>query len=346
MNKMWFIILLSALVSCGPDTSLRKEIAGYYRLNLPCEDCRFGVHSVNLKEDGTFEYYNVYVGTDRKDRYRGNWTENEEGYLALSSEEMEEDLILENTGSGLRIFRPHNMRGGGKVDPVFKRAQFAETLESEAQFLNGTDLYAEGYQARWFIAIGLNKFIQIKHPKSGEILNMPYQKPEADYVERTNTWRLEYKGEQMIITHYRRQCEEDKPAHIEFEIGDQSREACVDYLDYRFELHRPWELISFNGASVDPKPLHRGLPVLEIDVINGRGLGHTGCNVWNGGMKLKNTNVIFMPGPMSNAFCEDKGFETEYIKNLGQQLEYRLENGNLILSAGQKELYIYHPFEE
>ena len=195
-NKSLLALSISILILIGCDMQSSKEgikdVSGHYRLNLPCEDCKMNVHSILLNEDETFSYQIAHIGKDKIERHQGAWSI-EGSNIQLNSGSLDEPIELSIENKMLRVLSPSNLLGKGKVDPLFAKSIFVESDENSAQFLNGTDIYAEGYKATWFIAIGINKFIQLKHPSSGEIIMLPYEKPKADYEEKTNEWRLNYK---------------------------------------------------------------------------------------------------------------------------------------------------------
>ena len=129
-------------------------------------------------------------------------------------------------------------------------------------------------------------------------------------------------------------------------VDGDARDGCVQYINPNFLLQNIWQLQRYKGEDLIKERFSRGLPILEIDAFNILGMGHTGCNIWSGGIKLNGDKIVIMLGPMSNAQCGWADFERDYVSTIGQQWRIVYLGDKMELWKEGKAVFEFEKLEE
>jgi heat shock protein HslJ len=111
-----------------------------------------------------------------------------------------------------------------------------------------------------------------------------------------------------------------------------------EQMDPQLQLHDIWALEWMKDQEVTERQFTRGVPVLEIFVVDGRVQGHNGCNQIQGPLQISKEALQFGPLISTRMACNDDGFEQAFMKNLEGPLAYELAEGKLTLSKSGRPL--------
>lgn len=103
-------------------------------------------------------------------------------------------------------------------------------------------------------------------------------------------------------------------------------------------LHDIWALEWMQGKEVDEIKFTRGVPTLEIFVVDGRVQGQNGCNQIHGPLAISKEALEFGPLISTRMACNDDGFEQAFMSLLEKPLGYEVGEGKLTLSQGGREV--------
>ena len=190
------------------------------------------------------------------------------------------------------------------------------------------------------------KGVFLTHPKFGEEIMLPYVKPIADYETHRYTWTWAEEGKEIELIITDKNCDLGMPASMTLKVDGELREGCVQYINPNFLLQNIWQLKRYKEEDLVAERYSRGLPILEIDAFNVVGMGHTGCNIWSGGIKLNGDKIVIMPGAMSNAQCGWAEFERDFVSTIGQQWRIVYADDKMELWKDGKAVFEFEKLEE
>jgi len=106
------------------------------------------------------------------------------------------------------------------------------------------------------------------------------------------------------------------------------------------QLHDIWTLESINGESFVMDDQARNYPVLEIYVKEERIHGNTGCNTFNGTIKIDNNKIIFSKLITTQMACPGD-LEHRLLSAFKVIDNYKIENLRLYLYEGETEKLVF-----
>ena len=106
------------------------------------------------------------------------------------------------------------------------------------------------------------------------------------------------------------------------------------------QLHDLWALKSINGEPFVMDEQTRNYPIIEIYVKEGRVSGNTGCNIINGNVKIDKNKISFSKIITTEMACPGD-LEYRFLSALEGIDNYKIENLNLFLYAGEKEEIVF-----
>ena len=322
MKNILFIALTISLFGCSNSTSVEvssSDLNGAYVGRYPCNNCDFSKYILVLNKDKTFFLKALPKADVSPKETKGNWVF-ENGEVVLSSEQ---DLPATNFAlSGSHYLFAKNIVLG-------RYGNANETVVAHA--LNGVDVVGMGQAKNWSFEMKVGKTVLLNHPALDGNLELKYHKPLADYEVHTYTWQWTVNGNDIELVVTGEECGTGFPATATIKVNGAVKEGCAQYINPNFLLQKVWQLKKFKGEELIAERFDRGLAILEIDAFSLLGMGHTGCNVWNGGIKLNGNKIIIMPGAMSNRHCGWPDFENDFVKTIGQEFEFNYTETKLEL---------------
>lgn len=94
-------------------------------------------------------------------------------------------------------------------------------------------------------------------------------------------------------------------------------------------LHDIWALESIDGEKIDPVA-EENVPMLEIYVEEERIHGNTGCNIFDGNIKINENKISFSDIVTTKIFCPSS-VELKFLSALGKVNNYKTEKMRLFL---------------
>lgn len=344
MKKFIHLLFIPVLIACGSDTDNSKnssaDMQGVYVGNYNCNGCDIGKWVVNLKEGQSFEINYFERKTKDLVKSASGTYRLENNQISLVSDDLEKphvfDIVSKNS---IKIDL-----GRGQKSVIGSYEKGNATYIKNA--LAGADVYGVGKTNNWGFKMIFGKGVYLNHPKFGEEIMLPYIKPIADYEGHTYTWMWVEEGKEIELVITDKNCDLGMPASMTLKVDGDARDGCVQYINPNFLLQNIWQLQRYKGEDLIKERFSRGLPILEIDAFNILGMGHTGCNIWSGGIKLNGDKIVIMLGPMSNAQCGWADFERDYVSTIGQQWRIVYLGDKMELWKEGKAVFEFEKLEE
>lgn len=343
MKNIAYFLFLVVFIGCQSDEKplvSNTQLAGVYMGNYNCNGCDVGKWVVQLSEDksATAVYFNKKT-KDETRRQTGTWTtENESILLNLDGQDkpitfkvFNQNYIKTDLGRGQKPVLGRFEKGG---------ATYAENT------LLGADLYGIGKTNNWGFRMIFGKGMFLDHPKFTEEIQLPFVMPIPDYENHTYTWQWTEQGKNIELVITDKPCATGMPASMVLKVDGEARDGCVQYINPNFLLQNIWQLKRYKDEDLIAERYSRGLPILEIDAFNVMGMGHTGCNIWSGGLKLRGDLLVIMPGAMSNANCGWADFERDFVSTIGQEWRIVYKGEKLELWKGGKAVFEFDKLDK
>ncbi len=344
MKKFLYLLLLPLVFACESEAEKAKlssaDVVGVYGGNFNCNGCDIGKWVVNLKGDNTFKI--TYFDRKTKDFVKSaegtHATEN--GQITLTSADLEKTHVFDIVSKS--FLKIDLGRGQKSVIGSFEKGN-ATYVENA---LEGVDVYGVGKTNNWGFKMIFGKGVYLSHPRFVEEILLPYVKPLADYETHSYTWVWAEDGMEIELIITDKNCNLGMPASMSLKINGELREGCVQYINSNFLLQNIWQLKRYKGEDLVKERYSRGLPILEIDAFNVMGMGHTGCNIWSGGIKLNGDKIVIMPGAMSNAQCGWVEFERDFVSTIGQEWRIVYSENKMELWKEGKAVFEFEKLSE
>ena len=106
------------------------------------------------------------------------------------------------------------------------------------------------------------------------------------------------------------------------------------------QLHDIWALESINGESFVMDKQTRNHPTIEIYLEEEKVIGNTGCNNFNGKLKVDENQINFSQIISTEMACPGD-LEYRFLTALESIDNYKIEKLRLFLYEGEKELLIF-----
>lgn len=202
------------------------------------------------------------------------------------------------------------------------------------------DFFASGEQPAWTLEIDFGNLIHFYSAQAGSVY-MPVPLPEKDESNGKVTYASS--GTQKIqITIQAVACgshRDDSGFTYKVEVRHQNKTytGCGQYFFPAERLHDIWALEELNQRKVAATEFSKGIPMLEIFVLEQKVLGNTGCNTFSGRVILEKENIRFTEVAASEMACAGS-LEKEFLQALAKTDVYRLESGKLVLFKGKSQV--------
>lgn len=103
-------------------------------------------------------------------------------------------------------------------------------------------------------------------------------------------------------------------------------------------LNAAWMLRTLNGNDVIKEKAGKEVPYLTLNAKDNSVLGSTGCNSVYGKIEINGDEIKFSDMSMTKMFCDDAGYEQDFVSELfgNEVVKYKLENGILTFTKQDK----------
>ena len=206
----------------------------------------------------------------------------------------------------------------------------------------GIDFYARGNEPFWALDIDFDNTMRLETLDGLTLETPPVEGVRAQDADVTR-YAADSESGSLVVTLIAGECTDnmsgEKFTHrVQVEAKKktardfQTFEGCGRYVpDYR--LNDIWVLTHMDGEAIDASTLPKGLPTLELHIVDSRVVGHGGCNNIMGSFTIEWKTIQFDHIAGTMMACPDMTVETEFLKAIsGKRLSYGLENLVLVLS--------------
>ncbi|MDB5243989.1 MAG: hypothetical protein JWP57_4615 [Spirosoma sp.] len=130
---------------------------------------------------------------------------------------------------------------------------------------------------------------------------------------------------------------------VDVTVRGKSYTGCGLSLQQFARLQDNWVLIELNGKPISTGELGRERPRLEIALSEGRVTGTTGCNRFNGSIKVDTRRLLLGPLVTTKMACLDETgrLEGDFLKALQQPLTYLIGENKLTLLRSKSPVLVF-----
>jgi heat shock protein HslJ/uncharacterized membrane protein len=216
----------------------------------------------------------------------------------------------------------------------------------------GVDFYAVGHDPPWSLDLGLDRSLRFEVQDGPSIVapaGRGHRAADADVVRyravtKSGTLTVELLAGDcpapttgVVLTHRVR-------VGLEGPGIDEERryEGCGRHVvDPR--LHDIWALRAIHGEEVDRGAQPRGAPTLELQIGDGRALGHGGCNDFSASFSVERNRIVFGPSGMTRKTCPTgMDLEARFSEALfGRPHTFELGDLGLVLTDRQGRTLVF-----
>jgi len=207
----------------------------------------------------------------------------------------------------------------------------------------GVNFHAMGTEPDWSLNIKFSEGMQFT-TMSGYDIQTPMGDPSEKEDGKFRTYTAHTESGDLIVELKSGECHDQMLGEkYEYEVtvmtknsSDreyQTYKGCGEYVvDPR--LHNIWVVEEFEGNAIDHSSFKRGIPQIEISVVDDIYMGHDGCNSIRGEVVVEGNVIKFEPGPTTLMACDDDGLsskislaltELHYEYVVGRRLELKNE---------------------
>jgi heat shock protein HslJ len=205
----------------------------------------------------------------------------------------------------------------------------------------GVDFFASGDRPEWTLDIDFSNLIHFYSAQTGSVY-MPVPVPVKDESNGKVTYAASSGSEKIQITMQAVACSSkmaDKGFTYQVEVTYKNEiyTGCGQYLFPAERLHDIWALEALNQRKVSATAFSKGMPTLEIFVLEQKVLGTTGCNSFSGHAMIEKDKIRFLQLVTTEMACAGS-LEKELLQALDKTNAYQLDSGKLILLKGKSEV--------
>jgi len=120
-------------------------------------------------------------------------------------------------------------------------------------------------------------------------------------------------------------------------VSSDTTPPIIVFSDTSTNLNDTWVLDSLNSKPLNKDNFSMGLPYFEFNTDSSSVTGFTGCNGFDGKIKIENNKLVFGEITFAKATCKNMDFEKSIKKNIsGKSVSYNFDSGKLRLFTGSK----------
>lgn len=214
---------------------------------------------------------------------------------------------------------------------------------------NGIIFYAVGNEPSWSLSIDKKNTVSFKS-LDGIVFSASSVSKLASIDANTRGYRILKGKEEVLINIVEEKCmdtmadeEFSFSVSVDLKLKDEKSfttfKGCGDYIpDPR--LHGKWIIVKADTIAITKDEFPRKQPELTIDVYEGKVSGNDGCNLLNGGVKIRENQIIFGMMASTMMACPDMEFSSVITRSfVNKKLSYKFKN-QLSFYEGEKEVMI------
>lgn len=335
-----------------------------YRGTIPCADCEGIIYILSLNQGNYYKEVIIYKGKNVMPLTNAGSYTIKNGFVTLDKKtdgmkyfkQAGNDMLMldasgqEITGNLASMYLLENEvpDSGNKNSP--QMAPFIANRENNKQ-QSGIDFYAFGNEPSWSLDIDFDKNMHFKNIDGRDVTTAT---GKGEKAMDANVVRYSSKnGSSYLSVQIMQQGCTDNLSGEKFdykvmldtkntsEAFEQHFEGCGKYVTNK-NIDGVWTIKSMNGKAItDAKKFMKGMPNLEIKSTEKTFGGTSGCNRFSGSLLIEGSKIRFGKMAATEMYCNDNGFEQNYLKALQLATKYVIKNGELILSNTDKTTLIF-----
>jgi len=217
---------------------------------------------------------------------------------------------------------------------------------------NGVDFYARGNEPSWALDMDFEHNFHFRTMKGLEI-NVPAVNGSKAQDANVTRYYADVESGTLIITIHEQKCMDsmadqkfDFSVQVQVKMGKQEDfeeyEGCGNFVP-DFGIHDIWVLEKVNGKDLIIAMNGKELPRFEFFASEGKVLGFSGCNDFNGNFSIVGKGeILFDDVAITDKKCTGMEAENLLLKTLfGRRMKYAKENLNLIFIGHDGSEFIF-----
>ncbi|MBK9330947.1 MAG: META domain-containing protein [Ignavibacteria bacterium] len=243
------------------------------------------------------------------------------------------------------------LKNGDAVTAVFlKRGDTSKTEGGELRlkkFKEGIGFYANGNEPFWSVNFRGAGRIDYEYNMGLEKTSFKILKTFSDLRSDSITIIAEDESDEIIIRILRRECKDNMsgrifPYELKLNYDDMLYTGCGEFtgnddIAGSYRVNDIWVMDKLGEEILDKDKFKTGLPMIEIQMIENRFTGNTGCNNMSGSFLSVGNLIKFDKIATTRMMCPG-GYDSKVTGALKDSDNYAIENMRLFLKKGDKIL--------
>ncbi len=339
------IFLLVSLMACSQyrgNTLQGVQLPATFAGMVPCADCVGIKYELTLEVNKTFTEKTVYAGkSDEVFHQSGKWFMMNDSVLALQKETEGMKYFMADSGNLVMLDRQGNRITGNTARLYILQPGHLGGIKSLQSSVSSkesglADFRATGNEPFWNLEIDFARGMWFREMGQKEV------KGNATAIQKNDTpgtirYQIETGSGLLEVWLTNSNCrdnmsEKEYPVAVKVRFNGITYTGCGSYNNNRARVNGSWELHSMEGWDGDSANLHRGKPMLLLDIAAGSISGHTGCNNFSGNFTITDKTITF-PGNMAMTKMACPGtLEQLFTTQLQGAYTYNVSESQLLLS--------------
>lgn len=341
------ITALCLLQACATAPKDSTPVAGTYYGKLPCADCPGINYTLTLNADKTYIESSEYLGEKSEPIVEKGSYSMKKDVLTLQPASQSEKQLLRKVEATLVMLDKNGNEVSGDLASNYVLTHEKPAPTRQMPILMAT-FRASGNEPFWGMEIRKNNDLIFFPSGISTSTQYTFSNPKIQDLKDGNgtLYTASSEGGSIRVSMVRQVCSdgmsEQQHSHkvtVEFTpTGATSAthyEGCGDFLaDYR--LHDIWALESINGMAIDKAAMEKGIPTMEINVLEKKVSGMAGCNQYSGNIELGQSTITFSSMLSTKMACKDMKVEDLFLQAISDKtMIFTLGKGFLTLKSGQ-----------
>lgn len=213
----------------------------------------------------------------------------------------------------------------------------------------GLNFIATGNEPFWSVEIDFDSMMIYSTMADGEVLKTPVPAPISPQDVAALNYRAEVESGALHVTIFPKTCTDDMsgieyPYRVSVTVKEGDSGDFENFMgcgrfkgDYR--LHDIWALTSIDGSDIDPADFPKGVPTMDLQIVNSKVYGLAGCNQYSGVANAQHQRITFGNLMSTKMACPALRVENQFMGAIsGNSLQYELQGLQLILSDDEHRL--------
>jgi heat shock protein HslJ len=206
----------------------------------------------------------------------------------------------------------------------------------------GIDFMVSGNEPFWSLAIDFSQSMQFT-AVGEDTLTTPVPLPHRQQPDGTIVYLAGSKAGPLQVRVQPLPCVDDMSGlrtdySVEVRANGRTYRGCGRYLFDVTRLQGTWTLTALHGEMYAPEASPENTPVLEMQVLDQRLTGTTGCSSLMGWVVVESDKISFTNLTVARHLCPDTDTESRFLDALAQVNCYRLTAENLVLLKDDQEI--------